>query len=328
MKSRLKIVFMGTPDFAVPSLDILFKSGYEVVGVVTVPDKPAGRGQLLKYSPVKNYALKQNLKLLQPINLKNPGFIGELERLHPDLIVVVAFRMLPEVVWKMPLHGTLNLHASLLPQYRGAAPINWAIINGEKETGVTTFFINEIIDTGRILFTERLSINEEETAGELHDRLMIVGSNLVLKTINAIQDGNYNPVSQDQFVEQSIELKPAPKIFRQDCKILWNRDVMSVNNFIRGLSPHPAAFSNLVSSEGERWILKIFKARPSERQLIAMNKGDFLPGMILTDRHSYLDVVCIAGLISLLEIQIEGRRRMSTAEFLRGFILDKRWRLN
>jgi methionyl-tRNA formyltransferase len=324
----MKIVFMGTPGFAVPSLDIIFNSGYEISGVVTVPDKPVGRGQIIKFSPVKEYALKQNLKILQPVNLKDPEFKRELEALKPDLIVVVAFRMLPDIIWKMPPLGTFNLHASLLPQYRGAAPINWAIINGEKETGVTTFFINETIDTGRILFSEKLTIRDDETAGELHDRLMTAGANLVLKTVTAIQEENCHPISQDQDPKQTTELNPAPKIFKEDCKVDWNRNVSEVYNFIRGLSPYPAAFTNLFSAEGERLILKIFKAKPFGNNDESSEKIDLIPGTIMTDGRTHLNIVCNEGFISLEEVQLEGKRRMKTEEFLRGFRIDKKWRLS
>lgn len=324
----MKIVFMGTPGFAVQSLDILFNSGYEIVGVVTVPDKPVGRGQIIKFSPVKDYALKQNLKILQPVNLKDPEFKRELEALKPDLIVVVAFRMLPDIIWKMPPRGTFNLHASLLPQYRGAAPINWAIINGEKETGVTTFFINETIDTGRILFSEKLSIRDDETAGELHDRLMTAGANLVLKTVTAIQEENCHPISQDQHYKQTNKLKPAPKIFKEDCKIDWNRNVSEVYNFIRGLSPYPAAFTNLISADGERLILKIFKSKPFGNNVESSEKINLIPGTIITDGCTHLNIACNEGLLSLEEVQLEGKRRLKTEEFLRGFRIDKKWRLS
>lgn len=324
----MKIVFMGTPGFAVPSLDIIFTSGYEIAGVVTVPDKPAGRGQIIKFSPVKEYALKQNLKILQPVNLKDPEFIRELEALKPDLIVVVAFRMLPDIIWKMPPLGTFNLHASLLPQYRGAAPINWAIINDEKETGVTTFFINETIDAGRILFSEKLTIGEDETAGELHDRLMVLGANLVLKTIMAIQKENVIPKPQDKYPSGTTEFKQAPKIFKEDCKINWNRNVSEVYNFIRGLSPYPAAFTNLISAEGESLILKIFKAKPFGNNDDSSKKIDMIPGTIITDRRTYLNITCNDGLLSLEEVQLEGKRRLKTTEFLRGFRIDNKWRLS
>ena len=317
---------MGTPDFAVPSLDILFQSDYNVPCIVTVPDKPAGRGQVIKYSPIKEFAIKNNLKILQPLNLKDPEFINELKSFHPDLIVVVAFRMLPEVVWKIPPLGTLNLHASLLPQYRGAAPINWAIINGERETGVTTFFINQIIDTGNILLTKKLPVSEDETAGELHDRLMLAGAGLLLETIDGITEGTIQPVSQNQLVSVNRELKPAPKIFRQDCRIPWDQSVEKVHNFIRGLSPHPAAFTNLISIDGEKQVLKIYKAKPAESsEIFIINE---FPGTIETDQHKYLNVACRSGNIALLEVQLEGKRRMSIQDFLKGFRISEQWRLS
>jgi methionyl-tRNA formyltransferase len=315
---------MGTPDFAVPSLDILIKSDCSVPCVVTVPDKPAGRGQVIKYSPIKEFALKNNLKIQQPLNLKDQEFINELKSFHPDLIVVVAFRMLPEVVWKIPPLGTINLHASLLPQYRGAAPINWVIINGERETGVTTFFINEIIDTGSILLNRKLSISDEETAGELHDRLMVTGADLLLETINGINEGTIQPVSQNQLVTINAELKPAPKIFRQDCRISWDQSAERVNNLIRGLSPYPAAFTNLISDDGENLVLKIYKAKPVENsENLMVNE---FPGTIETDQRKYLNVACRNGHLSLLEVQLEGKRRMNIQDFLKGFRISEKWR--
>jgi methionyl-tRNA formyltransferase len=328
MKEEMKIVFMGTPGFAVPSLEILIANGFQVAAVVTVPDKPAGRGQVIKYSPVKDFALYHNLKLLQPSNLKDPGFIDELQTLQPDLMIVVAFRMLPQVIWKLPRLGTFNLHASLLPQYRGAAPINWAIINGEKETGITTFFINENIDTGKILFSEKTAIGDNETAGELHDRLMVEGAKLVLKTVQAIQNGNFNMMPQDHLVASQMKLKLAPKIFKEDCRIDWTQKVNDIHNFIRGLSPYPAAFTNLHSMLGESLVLKVFKAKPVQHsEAVSEKQKNLLQGNIITDSRSYLYVVCGDGLIALDEIQLEGKRRMLTVEFLRGFKIDESWKL-
>jgi methionyl-tRNA formyltransferase len=328
MKKDLKIVFMGTPGFAVPSLNILLKSGYHIVGVVTAPDKPVGRGQTIKFSPVKDYALKNQLALLQPGNLKDEGFIHQLELLKPDLQVVVAFRMLPEIIWKMPPLGTLNLHASLLPQYRGAAPINWAIINGESETGVTTFFINEKIDTGQILNSEKISIGADETAGELHDRLMLSGSHLLLSTIKSIEEGSFTPVSQDNFLNFSSGLKTAPKIFKEDCKINWNMDGRNIINFIRGLSPYPAAFTYLISVEGKTQLMKVFKATVKKADDSEMKNMGLTIGTIQTDQKHYLNIACKDGIISIEDLQIEGKRRMNIEEFLRGFKINQSWRIN
>jgi methionyl-tRNA formyltransferase len=321
----MKIVFMGTPGFAVPSLNILVSSGYEITGVVTVPDKPAGRGQHVRISPVKEYALKHSLKVFQPANLKDPEFIKELKSLSPDLFIVVAFRMLPEVIWKMPPFGTFNLHASLLPQYRGAAPINWAIINGEKETGVTTFFINETIDTGKILFTERINIGDDETAGELHDRLMTLGASLVLKTVKAIGNGNIIP--QDQQLFEMAELRTAPKIFKEDCRIDWEQNVTNVCNLIRGLSPYPAAFTNLISTNGDQFNIKIFKAKALDLFENKPGLAELIPGTISTDQLTYLHVACKDGFISIDELQLEGKRRITIKEFLRGFRMEINWRM-
>jgi methionyl-tRNA formyltransferase len=320
---------MGTPGFAVPTLDILVKSGYDIPAVITAPDKPKGRGQILSFSPVKEYALQHNLKILQPANLKDVGFISELKTLQSDLFIVVAFRMLPEVVWKMPALGTFNLHASLLPQYRGAAPINWAIINGETETGATTFYIDEKIDTGRVLHSEKLRIQYDETAGELHDRLMIAGANLVLKTVEGIENGSCKPVSQAKSISRSSNLKPAPKIFKEDCRIDWNRNVAEVFNLVRGLSPYPAAFSYLKSSGNEKLLIKIFKVKPKVIETTYTTERDLIPGSLLTDQRNYLDVACNDGLLSLEDIQIEGKRRMKTSEFLRGFHFEnEEWRFD
>ena len=240
MKAKaLRIVFMGTPDFAVASLKALVVGGYDIVGVVTAPDKPAGRGKKLAQSAVKKYSLENNLKILQPIKFKNPDFLKELEALKADLQVVVAFRMLPALVWDMPRLGTFNLHGSLLPQYRGAAPLNWAIINGEAKTGVTTFLLDHEIDTGKILFREEIKIDENDTVGDIHDRLMEIGAGLVMKTVDALAAGNVKPIPQDKMVDE--EIKHAPKIFKEDCKIDWSKNLEIIRNLVRGLSPFPAA---------------------------------------------------------------------------------------
>ena len=302
----MKIVFMGTPEFAVASLDALIKAGFDIVGVITAPDKPAGRGQKLNESAVKQYAVAKGLKVLQPEKLRNPEFLAELKSLQADLQVVVAFRMLPEVVWNMPPKGTINLHASLLPNYRGAAPINWAIINGEKESGVTTFFLKQDIDTGDILFSESVSIKPDETAGELHDALMIVGAGLLVKTVKAIAAGNYKEQPQDALATGQ-ELKHAPKLFKEDCLIDFINPVEKVYNRIRGLSPYPTAYTLLNGK-----ILKIFKAEMS-----MVDPGIF-PGGFLTDDKTFLKFACKDGFIIVKDIQLEGKKRMGIEEFLRG----------
>jgi len=304
----MKIVFMGTPDFAVASLSALLEAEFDIVGVVTAPDKPAGRGQKMNESAVKRFAINQGLKVLQPLKLKDSDFLQELRSLNADLQVVVAFRMLPEVVWNMPPKGTINLHASLLPQYRGAAPINWAIINGEKQSGVSTFFLKQEIDTGDLLFSEEVDIGDEDTAGDLHDKLMVIGAGLLVRTVKAIEAGKYKEMPQGNFQED--QLKKAPKIFREDSQINWNRPVKEVFNFIRGLSPHPAAFCTL---QGKT--LKIFSAAFEE---ILVNDT---PGSVLTDHKTYLKFACRDGLISVKDLQLEGKKRMKVDEFLRGIRL-------
>jgi methionyl-tRNA formyltransferase len=299
----MKIVFMGTPDFAVASLSALVDAGFDVIGVVTAADKPAGRGQKLQESAVKQYAVSRGIKVLQPLKLKDPDFITELRNLSPDLQVVVAFRMLPEIVWNMPTKGTINLHASLLPQYRGAAPINHAIINGEKESGVTTFFLKHEIDTGDVIFSEKVTIADNETAGELHDKLMEVGADLLVKTVTAIANDNY----QEQPQPYSEELKHAPKIFKENCFIDWNQPTLVVHNIIRGLSPYPTAFTKLNDKT-----LKIFKAEPEDKE------PGIASGGFLTDGKTFLKFATKDGFIRLQDIQYEGKKRMSVEEFLRG----------
>ena len=305
---------MGTPDFAVPSLDILIKNNYNVVAVITVPDKPAGRGQQLQQSAVKEYALENNLKILQPEKLKNEDFINELRALKADLQIVVAFRMLPEVVWNMPPMGTFNLHASLLPQYRGAAPINHAIMNGETETGVTTFFLNDKIDCGEILFQTKTPIELNETAGELHDKLMILGADLVLKTVKAIENKNFTKIAQ---VTQINNLYNAPKIFKENCKINWEQNIDTIYNFIRALSPYPTAFTEIISSKGEKHYLKIFS---SEKEIL---EHSYNIGELISDHKTYLKVSVRNGFVHLKEVQMEGKKRMKIIDFLRGFRFDE-----
>ncbi|WP_131538928.1 methionyl-tRNA formyltransferase [Pedobacter nototheniae] len=302
----MKIVFMGTPDFAVASLDALVQANFNVVAVVTAPDKPAGRGQKLNESAVKKYAVEKGIPVLQPEKLKNPEFLTELKSFNADLQIVVAFRMLPEVVWNMPPKGTVNLHGSLLPQYRGAAPINHVIINGEKESGVTTFFLKHEIDTGDVIMSDSIAIADDETAGELHDKLMIVGAKLLVKTVKAIEENNFTEQPQPQ----SIDLKHAPKIFKDDCKIDWNNNVQSVYNLIRGLSPYPTAFTLLNDKT-----LKIFKAELEDKEP-GISAGSFL-----TDGKTYLKFATKNGFIKLIDIQYEGKKRMLIEDFLRGMRL-------
>lgn len=297
---------MGTPEFAVASLDALIQSGSDIVGVITAPDKPAGRGQKINESAVKQYAVANGLKVLQPVKLKDEEFLEELKALRADLQVVVAFRMLPEVVWNMPRLGTINLHASLLPQYRGAAPINWVLINGEKESGVTTFFLKHEIDTGHILFTEKITLTGHETAGELHDRLMDKGAGLLVKTVKAVESGRYTENPQEHLTE-GIELKHAPKIFKEDCNINWNQPAETVYNFIRGLSPYPTAYTTLNDK-----MLKVFGAE------YELAETDDQPGEFFSDNRTFLKVSATDGFIHLTDVQMEGKKRMGIEEFLRG----------
>ena len=314
MKGKeLRIVFMGTPDFAVASLKALVDNGYNVVGVITAPDKPAGRGNQLSESAVKKYAVEQNLRILQPEKLKNPEFLEELKSLKADLQVVVAFRMLPEVVWNMPPLGTFNLHGSLLPQYRGAAPLNWAVINGETKTGVTTFLLDQQIDTGKIIFKRETPIGEKETVGDVHDRLMEIGAKLVVETVEAIATGNIKPVPQSELISEE-NLKHAPKIFKEDCKIDWSKNSEDIRNLIRGLSPYPAAWTNLIHKNKEEQIaIKIFFAEST------LSNEKSVPGHIKTDGKSFINVACKNGWLKITDLQIAGRKRMKADEFLRGF---------
>lgn len=309
---ELRIVFMGTPDFAVASLKQLVDGGYKVVGVITAPDRPAGRGKQLSESAVKKYAVENSLKVLQPEKLKNPDFLEELRALKADLQVVVAFRMLPEVVWDMPRLGTFNLHGSLLPQYRGAAPLNWAIINGETKTGVTTFLLDREIDTGKILFKKEIDIWENDTVGTVHDSLMEIGAKLVTKTVDALAEGNYTAIPQDELAA-ATEIKHAPKIFKEDCKIDWTKDVETVRNLVRGLSPYPTAWTNLVHTKTSQEIsTKIFFALHTDGKT-----GQ--PGTIKTDGKTFLKVACRDGWLQITDLQIAGKKRMKADEFLRGF---------
>lgn len=315
--SNLRIVFMGTPDFAVPSLDILIQHKYNVVAVVTAPDKPSGRGQQLNQSAVKKYAVEKNLTVLQPEKLRNPDFIATLQQLQADLFIVVAFRMLPEVIWKMPTLGTFNLHASLLPQYRGAAPINWAVINGEKETGVTTFFLQHEIDTGNILLQEKIKIEEDDNVGIVHDKLMQLGATLVLKTVEKIEQNSIQAIPQLTFENDASKLKHAPKIFKETCLIDWNKSAIETHHLIRGLSPYPTAFTYLNGK-----VLKIFTSKIDTNSYTSTQKVDSINKNILeisTDQKSYFSIKCNDGFLAILEVQLEGKKRMKIDEFLRGY---------
>jgi len=303
---------MGTPEFAVATLGSLLMNGYNVVGVVTTPDKPSGRGRKINKSPVKEFAEFSNLPVMQPQNLKDPEFVGNLKELKPDFIVVVAFRMLPEVIWRMASAGTLNLHASLLPQYRGAAPINHAIMNGETMTGVTTFLIDDKIDTGNILLREEVNIFPFENAGDIHDRLMKHGARLVIRTLEELISGSLKPKSQSHFIKTGEILKTAPKIFPKDCIINWNNDPESIHNLIRGLSPYPCARSVLGNGSSEL-TFKIYESQPES------TKHNMKPGEIITDEKHFIKIACRDGFIEVISMQIEGKKRMSTVELLRGF---------
>jgi methionyl-tRNA formyltransferase len=293
-------------------LRAIIRSGYQVRGVVTSQDKPSGRGLQLRSSPVKVFALENNIPVLQPLKLKDPEFLEALRKWNADLQVIVAFRMLPEEVWSMPPLGTFNLHASLLPQYRGAAPINWAVMNGETKTGVTTFFLNHEIDKGSVIFQEEIPISPEDTAGDVHDRLMIIGAGLVVKTIEGIHSGKAAAIDQ-HLIENQVPLRPAPKLFKADTKIDWSRDSISLYNFIRGLSPHPAAWSELLTGNKELLKVKVFFARIAEG-----SKTD-QPGTLTTDNRNYLYVSTGDGRIAIERIQLEGKKQMTAPEFLHGF---------
>ncbi len=309
-KEDLKIVFLGTPDFAVESLRRIYEGGYNIVGVITMPDKPAGRGHKLLHSPVKQYAVANNLRLLQPVNLKDPQFVEELRGLGANLFVVIAFRMLPEVVWSMPELGTFNLHASLLPKYRGAAPINWAVINGDTETGVTTFFLKHEIDTGDIIRQEKIDILPTDNVGDVHDRLMMLGADLTIDTIEHIIAGDLKTIPQDDIL-QGAEPTPAPKIFKDTCLIDWSKQAESVHNLVRGLSPYPAAWTNFEQEGKEPITMKIFESKVVEYD------GMLSPGKFTIDANRMF-VDCGDARIEILSLQAAGKKRMPTADFLRG----------
>jgi methionyl-tRNA formyltransferase len=313
MYKDVRIVYMGTPDFAVEPLKALVEAGCNVVGVVTVPDKPAGRGQKIQSSPVKIFAQEKGLKLLQPEKLKSPEFIAELSALKPDIAIVVAFRMLPESVWTIPKLGTFNLHASLLPQYRGAAPINWAIINGEKKTGVTTFLIDREIDTGNIIFHEEIDIDTNETAGDLHDKLMIIGAELVLKTVKALSENSVKPIPQQNLQQETNAIKSAPKIFRDTCRINWSKTSQDIHNLIRGLSPYPGAWTEIIFDDGSLIQAKILRSIQIEKQHNSES------GAVSIEGKNAMNIACNNGFISILEIQPAGKRPMKINELLNGF---------
>lgn len=312
-KKDLRIVYMGTPEFAVESLKRLVEGGYNVVGVITMPDKPMGRhGSVLQPSPVKQYALSQGLNILQPEKLKDEDFVASLRALKADLQIVVAFRMLPEVVWNMPPMGTFNLHASLLPQYRGAAPINWAVINGDTETGITTFFLKHEIDTGEIIDQVRVPIADTDNVEVVYDRLMHLGGDLVVKTVDALLEGKVVTTPQEELAAGTV-LRPAPKIFKETCRIDWMVGVKRVYDFVRGLSPYPAAWTELHQADSSPIVMKLFE---TEKQF---ESHSYLPGTILTDKKTYFKVACHDGYINILSLQLAGKKRMSVGDFLRGY---------
>ena len=314
-KKDLRIVYMGTPDFAVESLRCLVEGGYNVVGVITMPDKPAGRGHKVQFSPVKQYALEQGLPLLQPERLKDEAFIEALRAWQADLQIVVAFRMLPQVVWDMPRLGTFNLHASLLPQYRGAAPINWAVMNGDTETGITTFFLQHEIDTGEVIQQVKVPIAETDNVGIVHDKLMMLGGKLVVETVDAILDGSVKSIPQEEMAVVG-ELKPAPKIFKETCRIDWTKSAKQVYDFIRGLSPYPAAWTELHQPGGEVLTVKIFETERIEK--VHNNPA----GSIDTDGKNYLRIAVPDGWIEVKSLQLPGKKRLKTDELLRGFKIN------
>ena len=319
MERKIRIAYFGTPEFAASQLEAILEAGYEVAVVVTMPDKPAGRGRKIQYSDVKKTALQHDLPLLQPEKLKDPAFLEQLAAFRADLFIVVAFRMLPAVVWQMPKLGTFNLHASLLPQYRGAAPINFAIINGETETGLTTFFLNEEIDKGAVIMREKVAIRPDETAGELHDELMRLGNKVVVETIRKIENGAANALPQDELAENQA-LKPAPKITKEFCNIDWRQDCLTAYNHIRGLSPYPAAHTRIYSETGEAIDLKVFASE------IEKGQPDLPVGSVVTDNKKFLKVALRDGFVALTTVQQAGKKSMAIADFLRGTPLNGTWK--
>ena len=318
-KEELRIVFFGTPDFAVESLRRLVEGGYNVVGVVTMPDKPAGRGHRMLRSAVKQYAVEKGLYLMQPERLKDENFVNELQSLNAQLNIVIAFRMLPEVVWAMPPFGTFNLHASLLPKYRGAAPINWAVMNGDKITGVTTFFLKHEIDTGDIIQQKSIEIGRADNVETVHDRLMTLGAGMVIETVDAIIAGTVKPIPQEQMLTAGEQPTPAPKIFTETCRVDWNWPAEKIYNHIRGLSPYPAAWSEIVDGNSNSSHVKIFATSEP------ISKSGAVPGTIVTD-GKHLIVDCADGAVEILSLQLAGKRRMPAADFMRGFnVADARF---
>lgn len=316
IKQDLRIIFIGTPDFAVESLRCLLQAGKNVVAVITAPDRKAGRGRKINESAVKKFAVSKELAVLQPTNLKDPDFLKELASFKADLQIVVAFRMLPELVWNMPQHGTFNLHASLLPNYRGAAPINWAIINGEQETGVSTFFLKHAIDTGNLIFQEKTPISTNETAGSLHDKLMLIGGTLVVKTVDAIEEGNAPSTEQTTLLDDTI--KDAPKIFKDDCKINWTNAAQDINRLIRGLSPYPAAWSIIKSNrDGKTLGMKIFSCQ------VVLHEKMLSPGEIIVHEQKVIVGCSDHYSLQIDELQVEGKKRMDAKSLLNGFKLDE-----
>ncbi|MBR4923106.1 MAG: methionyl-tRNA formyltransferase [Bacteroidaceae bacterium] len=313
-KKDLKIVYMGTPEFAVESLKRLVEGGYNVVAVITMPDKPMGRhGSVLQASPVKQYAVSQGLKVLQPEKLKDEAFVEELRSLQADLQIVVAFRMLPEVVWNMPPMGTFNLHASLLPQYRGAAPINWAVMNGDTETGITTFFLKHEIDTGEVIQQVKVPIADTDNVEVVYDKLMMLGGDLVLETVDAIINGTVKSIPQEEMFASEAELRPAPKIFKETCRIDWNKGVKGVYDHVRGLSPYPAAWTELCAEEGKPQVLKIYETEK------IFSEHNLPVGMVDTDQKTYFRIAVKDGFVNLLSLQLAGKKRMEVGDFLRGY---------
>lgn len=308
---HLRIVFMGTPEFAVETLKGLVENGLQVVGVVTVPDKPSGRGQKIVASPVKQYAESQQIPVLQPVKLKDPDFLQALRLLKADIQVIVAFRMLPEVVWSMPPMGSINLHGSLLPQYRGAAPINWAVINGETETGVTTFLLQHEIDTGNVLFQEKIPIFETDDAGSVHDGMMKAGARLIIQTLDALAGGEIKPIAQEALA-MGRTLHTAPKIFKEDMRLDWNQPASALHNKVRGLSPYPAAWTEWTTQTGEAIGVKIFETRLVPDSLLR-------PAQLATDGKNYIQIGALDGALEIVSLQMAGKKRMAVSEFLKGF---------
>lgn len=314
-KKDLRIVFFGTPEFAVESLKALVEGGYNVVGVVTVPDKPAGRGRHLLESDVKQYAVSQGLHVMQPVKLKDEEFVNELRSLDAHLFIVIAFRMLPEVVWGMPPMGTFNLHASLLPKYRGAAPINWAVMNGDKTTGVTTFFLKHEIDTGDVIEQRSIEIGRKDNVGVVYDRLMMMGAGMVLNTVDNIVAGQVKPIPQDEMLTAGEEPTPAPKIFKETCRIDWTRSAEEIYNHVRGLSPYPAAWTTLVDDEGKESVIKVYETGEPEAA------QGLVPGTIKADGKT-MRVACADGWLQIVSLQLAGKKRMDADAFMRGFTLN------